>query len=381
MNNLTPKTIKAFLDERVIGQDHAKRVISTAVYHHFMRIQNPGLGLKKSNILMIGPTGVGKTLIVQAVAEMLGLPHAIGDATSLTAAGYVGADVETLLQSLVLSANGSIKNAENGIIFIDEVDKLATSTSAASVTSNTVGTVEVQQALLKMIEGKKCEFGEGQRRHPIEKTQTLNTENILFICSGAFTGLDTTADSLTENLIRYGLIPEFIGRLPVQTILHELTRADLLKILTEPIDAIVEQMKRILKVDGVELVFSDCALEAVVDLAIEKKTGARGLRSILEKTLSDLFFDVPSERGKLKKVKVTKKTVHGAAAEFETPKETPIKAPKETPKKAAPVTGKAKRGRGRPPLTLEEKVQRALLKVNARLAKQAKKSKNESLLN
>ena len=326
---------------------------------------------------MIGPTGVGKTLIVQAVAEILGLPHAIGDATSLTAAGYVGADVETLLQSLVLSANGSVSKAEKGIVFIDEVDKLATSTSAASVTANGVGTIEVQQALLKMIEGKKCEFGEGQRRHPGEKTQLIDTENILFICSGAFTGLDTTPDSLTENLIRYGLIPEFIGRLPVTTILHELTRADLLKILTEPKDAIVDQMKRILEVDGVDLVFSDCALEAVVDRAIEKKTGARGLRSILEKTLSDLFFDMPSQRGQTKKVKVTRKTVHGAAAEIETPKETPIQTPKETPKKTAPV----KRGRGRPPLTLEEKVQRALIKVNAQIAKKKKKSKNESLLN
>jgi ATP-dependent Clp protease ATP-binding subunit ClpX len=378
MNNLTPKTIKEFLDERVVGQDQAKRSIATAVYHHFMRIQNPHLGLKKSNILMIGPTGVGKTLIVQAVAEILGLPYAIGDATSLTAAGYVGADVETLLQSLVLSANGSISKAEKGIVFIDEIDKLATSTSAASVTANGVGTIEVQQALLKMIEGKKCEFGEGQRRHPGEKTQLLDTENILFICSGAFTGLDTTPDSLTENLIRYGLIPEFIGRLPVTTLLSELTRAELLKILTEPKDAIVDQMKRILKVDGVDLVFSDCALEAVVDRAIEKKTGARGLRSILEKTLGDLFFDVPSERGKPRKVKVTKHTVHGAAAVVETPKETPIKAPKEKSKQASAV--KVKRGRGRPPLSLEEKVKRALIKVNARLAKKAK-SKNEALLN
>ena len=337
-----PREIYDVLNDYVVGQEEAKRTLSVAVYNHYKRIQMSQTGegeveLHKSNILLLGPTGCGKTLLAQTLARILNVPFAIADATALTEAGYVGEDVENILLKLIQAADFDIKRAETGIIYIDEVDKIARKSDNPSITRDVSGE-GVQQALLKILEGTVASVPpQGGRKHPHQEFLTIDTTNILFICGGAFAGLDkvidrrigkkgvgfaanlreaTTAvdphdlfaESLPEDLVQFGLIPEFIGRLPVVTAVHQLTRDDLVTILTEPKNALTRQYRRFFDYDEAELVFSEDSLYAIADRALERETGARGLRSIIEAALMDVMFELPS-RDDVRKCVVTRDTI------------------------------------------------------------------------
>ena len=339
---LKPVQIKAKLDEYIIGQERAKKVLSVAVYNHFKRIthkQNKliddDVELQKSNVLLVGPTGSGKTLLAQTLAKTLNVPLAIADATTLTEAGYVGDDVENVLLKLIKAADYDIEAAEHGIIYIDEIDKIARKSENMSITRDVSGE-GVQQALLKIIEGTVASVPpQGGRKHPNQEMIEINTKDILFIVGGAFEGLESKVknrinekkvgfgletenvklDDLTlfenvlpEDLIKFGLIPEIIGRLPVITALHGLDEEAMIKILTEPKNSLTKQYKKYFEMENVELVFEEDAIVEIAKLALKRKIGARGLRSIIENVMTDLMYEIPSEKG-VKKVIITKESV------------------------------------------------------------------------
>ena len=342
INLLKPEEIKAFLDEYVIGQDDAKKVLSVAVYNHYKRImaeKDLDVEIQKSNILMLGPTGSGKTLLAQTLAKLLNVPFAIADATSLTEAGYVGEDVENILLKIIQAADYDMKRAEVGIIYIDEIDKITRKSENASITRDVSGE-GVQQALLKIIEGTVASVPpQGGRKHPHQELIQIDTSNILFICGGAFDGLDKIIETrmdqksigfnveiasrreknlgevlkhvLPEDLIKYGLIPEFIGRLPVVVSLDSLDKGALVKILTEPKNSLIKQYRKLFELDGVKLLIDDEAIEMIAEKSIKRKTGARGLRSIMEKSMMDLMFKVPSDDN-IVECRLTKEAVEGS---------------------------------------------------------------------
>ncbi|MBQ3413814.1 MAG: ATP-dependent Clp protease ATP-binding subunit ClpX [Clostridia bacterium] len=340
----SPKDIKKILDDYVIGQDEAKKILAVAVYNHYKRISHEeesnkdDVEIQKSNVLLLGPTGCGKTLLARTLAKILNVPFAIADATTLTEAGYVGEDVENILLKLIQAADGDIAKAEKGIIYIDEIDKITRKSENPSITRDVSGE-GVQQALLKIVEGTIASVPpQGGRKHPNQELLQINTENILFICGGAFEGLEniikdrtgkksigfgTKIESskdinkyeifkelLPQDLLKFGLIPEFIGRLPIVATLKDLNKETLIKILVEPKNSLVKQYKKLFEIDGVELEFKEEALEAIVEKGIERKTGARGLRSIIEEIMTDIMFDIPSNPN-IKKCIIDKKTVLG----------------------------------------------------------------------
>lgn len=326
INLLKPEEIKAFLDEYVIGQDEAKKVLSVAVYNHYKRVMSGkelGVELGKSNILMLGPTGCGKTLLAQTLAKILGVPFAIADATALTEAGYVGEDVENILLKIIQAADGDIERAEYGIIYIDEIDKITRKSENPSITRDVSGE-GVQQALLKILEGTVASVPpQGGRKHPQQELIPIDTTNILFICGGAFDGLEKIVESrmdastigfnaevkaksdmnigdafkraLPQDFVKFGLIPEFIGRVPITVSLDSLDRDALIRILKEPKNSLIKQYTKLFELDGVGLEFDEKAIEAIADKALERKTGARGLRAIMEAVMLDLMYRIPSD--------------------------------------------------------------------------------------
>lgn len=340
---LKPKEIFDKLSEDVVGQDYAKKVLSVAAYNHYKRINSEStVNISKSNILLIGPTGCGKTLLAESLAKLLDVPFAMTDATTLTEAGYVGEDVENLVKRLLENADNDIDKAQRGIVFVDEIDKIARKSENPSITKD-VGGEGVQQALLKLIEGSIIGIGKGKRKNPEESTVSIDTKNILFICSGAFQGIEkvvngrndsSTAIGLTSNikdtsndknlteamknvmpedLAKYGLIPEFIGRLPVIATLSEVKEETLIQILTEPKDSLVNQYSELFGSEGIDIEFNVDALKEIAKVALKRKTGARGLKSIVENTLIDTMFNAPSIDG-LEKIVVTKDCINGESS-------------------------------------------------------------------
>ena len=341
INLLTPEEIKAFLDEYVIGQDEAKKVLSVAVYNHYKRIMagsDLGVDLQKSNILMLGPTGCGKTLLSQTLAKILNVPFAIADATALTEAGYVGEDVESILLKVIQAADGDIERAEHGIIYIDEIDKITRKSENPSITRDVSGE-GVQQALLKIIEGTVASVPpQGGRKHPHQELIQIDTTNILFICGGAFEGIDKIIETrldkksigfnaeiakkheedvdvllhqvLPQDLVKFGLIPELVGRVPVTVSLDLLDKEALIRILTEPKSSLVKQYQKLMELDGVKLEFDKAALDAIAETSLARKTGARGLRAIMEDIMMDTMFRVPSD-DTIKGCMITKDVVEG----------------------------------------------------------------------
>ena len=343
----TPEEIRKILDEYVIGQEEAKKTLSVAVYNHYKRINSEeettktdDVEIQKSNVLLLGPTGCGKTFLAQTLAKILKVPFAIADATTLTEAGYVGEDVENILLKLIQAADYDVQKAEKGIVYIDEIDKISRKSENPSITRDVSGE-GVQQALLKIIEGTVASVPpQGGRKHPHQEFIQINTSNILFICGGAFEGLEKIIGDrigkksigfganvksqkeidkymiyenlLPQDLLKFGLIPEFVGRLPIIATLRELDRKALIDIMTKPKNALVKQYKKLLEIDGVELDFKKEALEAIVDKAIERKTGARGLRSIMEETMRDVMYEIPSNP-KIVKCTITEETVNNLA--------------------------------------------------------------------
>ena len=344
INLLKPEEIKAFLDDYVIGQDEAKKVLSVAVYNHYKRVlAGPDLDveLQKSNILMLGPTGCGKTLLAQTLAKILNVPFAIADATALTEAGYVGEDVENILLKIIQAADGDIERAEHGIIYIDEIDKITRKSENPSITRDVSGE-GVQQALLKIVEGTVASVPpQGGRKHPHQELLQIDTTNILFICGGAVEGIEKVIEGrvdqssigfnaiikdntetdidqllhqiLPQDLVKFGLIPELVGRLPVTVSLDMLDKTALKRILTEPKSAIIKQYQKLLELDGVRLDFDPEALDAIADVTLKRKTGARGLRAIVENIMMDTMYKVPSD-DTIKGCRITKQVVEEGAA-------------------------------------------------------------------
>ena len=341
INLLKPEEIKAFLDEYVIGQDEANKVLSVAVYNHYKRImaeKDMGVELAKSNILMLGPTGCGKTLLAQSLAKVLNVPFAIADATALTEAGYVGEDVENILLKIIQAADGDIERAEYGIIYIDEIDKITRKSENPSITRDVSGE-GVQQALLKIIEGTVASVPpQGGRKHPHQELIQIDTTNILFICGGAFEGIDKIIEKridrksigfnaevgqkrdynidhllqqvLPQDLVKFGLIPELVGRVPVTVSLNMLDKDALIDILTKPKNALVKQYQKLLEIDGVELEFDEGALQEIAEISLKRKTGARGLRAIMENVMMDIMYQAPSDET-LKSCMITRDVVKG----------------------------------------------------------------------